>query len=128
LEKGQYEQANRRYLRLIPNGGSLQPRLRLELAHSYLRGGNFASAAKEARLLASTQSGEAKAAALSVQGTAEHELGIRALSNGDTVQGKKFLLSADRAMAAVLKSHSSLDPLGSLAGRRASIKVRLRNL
>ncbi|MFT5796433.1 MAG: hypothetical protein ACI84R_000479 [Candidatus Azotimanducaceae bacterium] len=128
LEKGQFEQANRRYKRLIPISGSLQPRLRLELAHSYLRSGDFAAAAKEARYLASSQSGEAKAAALSVQGTAEHELGLKALSNGDNAQGKPLLQSADRAMAAVLKSHSSLDPLGSLAGRRASIKVRLRSL
>lgn len=128
LEKGQFDQATRRYLRLIPNSGSLQPRLRLELAHSYLRSGKFEAAAKEARYLASSQSGQARAAALSVQGTAEHELGLKAISNGDAAQAKPLLQSADRAMASVIKSHSNLDPVGALASRRASIKVRLRNL
>lgn len=128
LEKGKYEQANRSYLRLMPNAGALQPRLRLELAHSYLRGGNFAAAAKEARSSASAQSGAGKAAAIAVQATADHELGLAALSRGDTANGKGLLKQADTSMAWVIKHHPEIDPLGALAGRRASIKVRLKAL
>jgi hypothetical protein len=112
----------------MENSGSLTPRIRLELAHAYLRSGAFSRAAVEARSLAASQKGEARSAALAVQGTAEHELALVALAQGDTITAKPLLQNADRAMAEVLKSHATLDPLGSLAGRRASIKVRLKNL
>lgn len=128
LEKGKYEQANRVYLRLLPSSGALQPRLRLELAHSYLRGGNFAASAKEARLSADAQTGKGKAAAIAVRATADHELGLKALARGDTVNGKGLLLQADKSMAWLIKDHPEMDPLGAMAGRRASIKVRLKSL
>jgi hypothetical protein len=128
LEKGKYEQANRVYLRLMPTAGALQPRLRLELAHSYLRSGNFAAAAKEARSSAGAQTGTGKAAALAVQATADHELGLKALARGDTSNGKGLLKQADTAMAWIIKKHPELDPVGALAGRRASIAVRLKSL
>ncbi|MEP1520432.1 hypothetical protein [Ascidiaceihabitans sp.] len=128
LEKGRYDQASKAYTRLLPVSGSLAPRIQLELAHSYLRGGNFAAAAKEARGLSSNQSGDARAAALTVQATADHELGLKALAKGDTKTGKLLLRQADKAMASVLKSHPKMDPLGALAGRRASIAVRLKAL
>ena len=128
LEKGKYEQANRSYLRLMPTAGALQPRLRLELAHSYLRGGNFAAAAKEARSSASAQTGTGKAAAVAVQATADHELGLKALARGDVANGKGLLKQADKSMAWIIKTHPDMDPLGALAGRRASIAVRLKAL
>ncbi|MEO9496867.1 MAG: hypothetical protein ABJG42_20520 [Vibrio splendidus] len=128
LEKGKFEQATRLYIRLMDNSGALTPRIRLELAHAYLRSGAFAKAAIEARNLAKSQKGSARAAALAVQGTAEHELALAALTRGELETAKPLLQNADRAMAEVLKTDAKLDPLGSLAGRRASIRVQLKNL
>lgn len=128
LEKGKFDQASKAYSRLLPVSGALAPRIRLELAHSYLRGGKFAEAASEARGLTTTQKGTARAAALTVQATADHELALKALAKGDVATGKQLLRQADQAMAEILKSHPGMDPVGTLAGRRASIAVRLKAL
>jgi hypothetical protein len=128
LERGKYDQATRQYTRLLNTSGSLAPRIRLELAHAHLRSGSFAQAATEAHTVAKSQKGSARAAALAVQGTAEHEMALVAISRGDANSAKSLLANADRAMAEVLKTDAKLDPLGSLAGRRASIKVQLKNL
>ena len=128
LERGKYEQANRGYQRLIPVSGAFRSRLQLELAHSYLRSGNFAAAAQAARASAAEQSGMGKALALAVSATADHELGLKALAAGQKAKGKGLLQQADKSMAWVIKHHPKVDPVGSLAGRRASIAVRLKAL
>lgn len=126
LEDGKYDRANRLYPQLMKQAGPLTPRIRLEYAHSLLRAGDHAAAAQQAGILANSQTGQARAAALSVQGTALHELGIAALQNGNAPAAKTHLTQAEAAMAEVLKSHPDLDPLGALAGRLASLRVRLK--
>ncbi|CUH89346.1 outer membrane assembly lipoprotein YfiO [Phaeobacter sp. CECT 5382] len=128
LESGDYARAKRSYQKLITEAGPLAARLRLEYAHAELRAGNYAEAAKIAGDLAQGQSGEARGAALAVQGTAQHELGLMLLAEGDGEAGKAQLTQARAALAEVLKSHADLDPLGSMAGRRASISARLQKL
>lgn len=128
LEAGDYDLATRNYSQLLAQGGPLEPRIRLEYAHTLLRSGNYAGAAEQARFLTGTLAGSDRAAALTVQATAEHELGLTAISNGDLSTGKSLLQSADSGMAEVLSSYPEMDPLGALAGRRASITVRLKSL
>ena len=50
--------------------------------HAQLRGGDFAGAAGNARRVADVQKGTARSAALSVEGTALHEIGLKQLSGG----------------------------------------------
>lgn len=128
LEAGDYDRARKAYLKLISQAGPLTARLQLEYAHAELRAGNFAEAAQAAGNLAQSQSGTARGAALAVQGTAQHELGLTSLSQGETEAGKAQLLAARTALNEVLKSHADLDPLGSMAGRKASISARLEAL
>ena len=127
LEAGNYDFASRTYARLLTRAGPLEPRIRLEYAHALLRAGDYATAAREARSLAQTQSGTARRAALSVAATAEHELGLAAIQQGDPSTGKRLLQQADGAITEVL-GEPELDPLGALAGRQASIRVRLKAL
>lgn len=128
LESGNYEQASRAYARLMSQAGPLRPRLQLEYAHSELRAGHYVEAARLAADLASSQKGEARAAALAVQGTAQHELALQSLQNGDVAGGKSLLNSAKAALSEVVKSYPDLDPLGSMAGRLATITSRLKRL
>lgn len=128
LEAGKYGQAQRAYARLLPQAGPLTPRLRLEYAHSYLRAGEYASAASEARAVAVTETGAGRSAALAVIGAAEHEIGLALLSQGKTASGQTHLAAAGAALGELLAEHPELDPLGSLAGRKASIDVRLSGL
>ena len=124
LEKGQYGKAERGYANILRKSGPLEPRIRLEYAHLLLRKGDYTQAAAQAGSLAQSQKGEARGAALAVQATAEHEMALKLSAQGDRVQAKKYLVKADRGMAEVLKKYPKLDPIGSLAARRASIKVR----
>jgi hypothetical protein len=128
LEAGDYERARKAYLKLISQAGPLTPRLQLEYAHAELRAGNFSEAASAASNLAQSQSGTARGAALAVQGTAQHELGLILLSQDQTAAGKAQLVAAQKALSEVLKSHADLDPLGGMAGRKASIAARLKAL
>lgn len=127
LEAGKYEQASRQYARLLPQAGPLRPRLQLEYAHSELRAGNYAEAARLAADLAQSQKGQDRAAALAVQGTAQHELGLVLAQKGDAA-ATPTLKAAHAALSEVVKSYPDLDPLGSLAGRRAAIEARLKRL
>lgn len=126
LEEGKYEKASRGYLRLMEEAGPLSARLRLEYAHSLLRAGDYPQAAAQAQGLAAGNTGLARAAALAVEGTARHEMGLAALSSGDVTQGQAQLQAAHAALTEVLDTAPDLDPLGGLAGRLASIDVRLR--
>lgn len=128
LEAGRYDRANRAYAALLPQAGPLAPRIRLEYAHSLLRGGDFTAAARQSRALADSQQGRARAAALSVHGTALHEIGLAAIQSGDSAGGAAHLRDARAALAEVLTQHPDLDPLGALAGRKASIEARLKLL
>lgn len=136
LEAGKYSRAISSYRALLPQAGPLAPRVQLELAHALLRNGDLAEAAQLAGALANSpaaavgaeQTDNLRPAALSVRGTAQHELGLIALQSGQLDQAAALLKSADAAMAEVLKSGTSLDPLGALAGRRAAIKVQLAGM
>ncbi|WP_373051340.1 hypothetical protein [Thalassovita aquimarina] len=128
LETGDYKRAKRNYAQLMSDAGPLRPRLQLEYAHSELRDGNYAEAAKLAGGLAEGQTGTARSAALAVQGTAQHELGLQLLGKGESVAGKQMLIAAKAALAEVLKNDPHLDPLGSMAGRKAGIEARLSRL
>jgi len=128
LEAGQFDKANRIYARMLSQAGPLQPRIQLEYAHSLLRSGAYDAAATQARALSQSQSGTDRSAALAVLGTAQHELGLSALSVGDPGAGRQNLAAAQSSIAEVLKADPDLDPLGALAGRLASIKVRLKAL
>jgi tetratricopeptide (TPR) repeat protein len=128
LEQGDFAKANRVYKRLVPDAGGLEPRIRLELSHGYLRAGDFNAAEKEAGGLAKAQTGDGRAAALAVQATAEHELGLQAFAKGDTKTGKTYLEQAEAALTEVLRTNPELDPLGSMAGRKKSIQSRLNGL
>ena len=128
LESGDYARAKRSYQRLIAEAGPLAPRLQLEYAHAELRAGNYAEAARIAADLAQSQSGEARGAALAVQGTAQHEQALVLLAQGEGASAKALLTSARAALGEVLKSATDLDPLGSMAGRRAQIEASLQKL
>ena len=102
--------------------------MHLEYAHCEWRYGNFAEAARLAGGLANSQKGTARSAALAVQGTAQHELAQQLLRDGETQAGKQMLLAAKTALEELLKNDPDLDPLGSMAGRKAAIDSRLKRL
>lgn len=128
LERGQYDKARRSYQKLLGNAGPFRPRLQLEYAHTELRAGNYAEAARLAHLVAQGQNGPARGAALAVQGTAQHELGLQLLAGGETAAGRESLRAASAALGEVLSKTPELDPLGSMAARRAEINTRLKRL
>ncbi len=128
LERGKYARATQIYAKMIPQAGALAPRLRLEYAHTLLRAGHFAQASAQAGGLSRGLNGTDKSAALAVYGTAEHELGLAAFSAGDRTSAKRHLSAAQKALTAMLKADPQLDPLGAMAGRQASIAVRLKTL
>ncbi|MEL7252748.1 MAG: hypothetical protein AAGL23_01135 [Pseudomonadota bacterium] len=128
LEKGNYNTANRLYGDLMGNAGPLENRIQLELSHSHLRAGQFNAAAQVSGALANQSEDTARSAALSVHGTAMHELGLALLAQGDLAAGKTHLKSAQQAFDEVLREDPKLDPLGSLAGRKAAIAARLNAL
>ena len=128
LERGRYQQASQAYAQLIPKAGPLAPRMKLEYAHTQLRAGKYDKASAQAKALAGTDDGALRSAALAVHGTAEHELGVEALQNGDRVAGKRHLLAAKASLGEMLKNHPDMDPLGAMVGREASISVRLQAL
>jgi outer membrane protein assembly factor BamD (BamD/ComL family) len=128
LEKGNYTQARRGYGKLLVNAGALAPRLELEFAHLELRTGNYVQAAQLAKGLAQGHTGDARGAALAVQGTAQHEQALVVLQKGDVNGAKALLQEAQKALAEVVKTHPDLDPLGAMAGRRATIEARLKRL
>lgn len=128
LEQGKYATARQGYGRLISRGGPLAPRLELEFAHTELRDGNYPRAAELAAALAERSSGAARAAALAVQGTAQHEQANALLQAGEAAEGKRMLQAAQAALSEVVATHPDLDPLGAMAGRQAAIAARLKRL
>lgn len=121
LEDGRFDKAARGYARLVPDAGRYRPYVQLEYAHALLRSNDFAGAAAQARALAGSQSGPLRGAALAVQGTAEHELGMATPGEG----GRAYLVSAQSALAEVLKSFPQLDTIGTLSARKARLDSEL---
>jgi hypothetical protein len=128
LEQGNYKSANRLYARMLPQSGPFKDRIQVEYAHSLLRSGEFEKASQMAGEVANRSDGSVRAAALSVKGTADHEVALKLLHDGDLANGTVRLKAAQKALAEVLRDHPSFDPVGSLAGRQASIEVRLKKL
>lgn len=125
LEEGQFDRATRLYGTLLDKSGPLEDRVRLELAHAQLRAEDYGQAAENAGGVARKYSGTQRSAALAVQGTALHEIGLGQLAGGDVKAGRQNLQAAQAALDEVLREDPQLDPLGGLAGRKASIAVRL---
>lgn len=128
LEAGNYDRANRIYGTLVENAGPFEPRIRLEYAHSLLRGGQYEAAANQSRFLAQGMDGEGRAAALAVLGTAEHELGLAAIQAGDPGAARNHFKASQSALGEVLKSHPKQDPVGALAARQKDVNLRLKAL
>jgi len=125
LESGRFQAATRQYRALLPAADGFEPRIRLELAHAYLRNGDYPQAAQEARTASQQMDLMAKAGAQAVLGTALHEMALAARQQGDSVTARKNLQAAQANLDTVLASYPELDPLGALAGRQAAIKVQL---
>lgn len=128
LEKGNYKTAGRLYARMLSQSGPLNDRIQVEYAHTMLRSGQFEKASQLAGDVANKNKGATRAAALSVKGTADHEVALKLLRNGDQANGTARLKSAQNALKEVLKAHPDFDPLGALAGRQASIVALLKTL
>jgi hypothetical protein len=126
LEAGDYEAAIKGYGAMIQTAGPLAPRLRLEYAHALLRANRYDEAARISGALAQGLKGSDRAAALAVRGTAEHEMALAAMANGDYgPQTKKRLISARAALTEMLKTDAELDPLGAMASRHRDIASEL---
>lgn len=129
LEKGQYPKASRQYASLLGKAGPLEPRIRLEYAHSLLREGKFDKASDEARVVASQLDGRGRSAALAVQATADQEIGRAAINRSEmTAEAIQRLVSARDAFDEVLAKHPDLDPLGGLKLRRKTLDVELSTI
>lgn len=128
LEAGKFDKASRLYAGMLSSAGALEPRIRLEYAHSLLRAGSYKEAAAQAQAVSQTQSGTARSAALAVYGTAQHELAMQALDAGAFAEGKQYLARAQSAFGEVLKEDPGLDPLGAITGRKKAVDVQLKRL
>lgn len=126
LEAGRYARAVRSYDDLVKSAGPLAPRVRLEYAHALLRADRFADAAREARSLATAQTGDARAAALAVQGTAEHELALAQMTReGRSSAVRARMTTARAALDEMLKTAPALDPAGAMKARRDALRREL---
>ncbi|HID67022.1 MAG TPA: hypothetical protein EYP31_01830 [Roseibacterium sp.] len=121
LESGNFDKAARGYGRLLQKAGPYEPRIRLEYSHALLRANHFQAAAAQARALVAAQTGSSRSAALAVQGTAEHELGL--ITPGP--DGRTLLESAQSALAEALKAHPEMDRGGNLKARKARLDKQL---
>lgn len=129
LEKGNYGTAIRNYRSMVDTSGPLSSRLRLELAHAYLRADQYDDATREAQVVAAAHVDSRRAAALAVVGTAQHRLAQDAMSRGDfgptTLEHLRY---AKAALDEMLAHEADLDPLGSMAQRRQMVNASLQNL
>ncbi|TCK99856.1 hypothetical protein BXY66_3560 [Shimia isoporae] len=128
LEAGKYDRANRIYADLVETAGPNEAAVRLEYAHSLLRGEEYAEASAQARFLAQGSEGADRAAALYVLGTAQDELGRDAAQAGDFPLAKSHFSSARSALTEALKISPEMDSIGSMAGRLKEIELRLKSL
>ncbi len=122
LEAGNFTKAVRRYGALVGRSGPATGRVRLEYAHALLRADRFGDAAAMARRSATEQTGLARASALSVQATAEHEMARAAMSAGRYDRSVyDRLVAAGVAFDQAFKLHPRLKSDGLLAMRRQEI-------
>lgn len=122
LEAGSYSKAVRRYGSLLERSGPAAGRVRLEYAHALLRANQFADAALMARRSAAEQTGLARASALSVQATAEHEIARASMSGGHYDRSVyNQLVTAGAAFDQAFNLHPELKTDGLLAMRRLEI-------
>ena len=128
LEEGRFEVARNLYPPLIAAAGPVAPRLRLEYAHTLLRDGDFGGAEHEADVVARGTDGDARAAALAVRGTAQHEIGEALLAAGEPAAAELRLAAAREALRQVLDSDADLDPLGAMTRRLDDIEALLSSL
>ncbi|MCC6303805.1 MAG: hypothetical protein IT545_01270 [Rhodobacteraceae bacterium] len=129
LETANYAVAIRGYGRLVALGGPLEPRLRLELAHSLLRGGVFAEAEAEATHLLASATEAIRGSALAVRGTARHEQARAALEAGAAGPAALTLLEGAVAdLSAFVQGFPALDAAGMMAARLALARSDLRSL
>lgn len=128
LETGNYGLAIRGYARLAALEGPLQPRLRLDYAHSLLRGGRFAEAEAEATALIAAAAGEVRGSALAVRGTARHERARILAAAGQRAEARALAAAAADDLAAFLAGHAALDAHGMMAARLALARAELAAL
>lgn len=129
LETGNYAVAIGGYARLVELGGPLEPRLRLDYAHSLLRGGRFAEAEAEATQLLASATEAIRGSALAVRGTARHEQARAALEGGAAGPEAVAQLSGAVAdLAAFVQGFASLDAAGMMAARLAMARSDLQGL
>ena len=122
LESGSYSKALRRYGELIQRAGPATGRVRLEYAHALLRANRFGDASLAARQSAAEQTGMAKASALSVQATADHEIARAAMTKGRyDREVYNRLVAAETAFDQAFKLHPELKTNRGLAPRRQEI-------
>lgn len=122
LETGNYDLAIRRYGAMLPSAGPLTPRLRLEYAHSLLRGNRFDDAAREADALVDSHSGDARGSALAVRATARHEAARALIATGQNDERVRALLRQARAdFELFLAQHENLDNVGAMRSRAALV-------
>ena len=129
LETGNYELAIARYERLLSQvpPGETAGRLRLEYAHSLLRGGNYEAAINVATALIEQHDGSLRASAQAVRGTARHQLARARIAAGDSGEETRKLLQAAQAdLSAFLKTHPDLDAAGAMAQRARLITADLK--
>lgn len=129
LETGNYDLAIRRYQSLMRGAGPLEPRLRLEYAHSLLRANRFDDAAREAGALVDLRAGAVSGAAMAVRGTARHEAARARLGSGQRDAPTIALLyQAVDDLETFVRQHPELDADAMMAARAREAASELRAL
>lgn len=126
LENGKYDSAIKQYSNLLDVSGPLESRMRLELAHAYLRYDQYQEASIQARRVAASHQDNRRAAALAVHATAEHRMAQEAMSAGNFgAVTRGHLQAADSAFKELLATAPDLDPLNSMAERHRMVRASL---
>jgi len=127
LETGNYTLAIERYQQLLTESGDSAGRLRLEYAHSLLRGGDFDRAISVSTTLIDRHDGSLGASARAVRGTARHQLARQRLAAGQTgAETRRLLQAAQADLATFLDTHPGLDAAGAMAKRAQIISADLQ--
>jgi len=127
LDAGRYDVAISGFENLIADASNpmVTRRLTLELAHSQLRQGDYARAAETARSLAGVAEGEARALALAVAGTADHEQARQRMAAGQVNEARALLTLAETDLTEMLELGAGLDAGGAMAQRLQLVRAEL---
>lgn len=126
LETGQYDLAERSYAALVDTAGPLEQRMRIEYSHSLLRADKFAQASVEATRVAGSTDPKARASALAIRASADHELARSEIETGKAnASTYSRLASASRDLGEVLSRHKDLDPIGVMSARNAALSAEI---